>query len=287
MSSDGVRLGIDGGGSKTRFLLVDRDDRELAHIETGPTNWLSIGKQAARESLAQGIRQLPTAPNIVCAGFAGAGRPESAQFFNETLQELIPHARITIETDAFVAYMGAIGVGPGVLLIAGTGSIAIGRKPDGTMIRVGGWGPVFGDEGGGFWIGREAVRAALRAADRGEFPEFVSCIVEALELKSISDAVSLWASGRIGPPHVARLASEILHLHAREPARRIVHDAASHLRALAEAAEKKIGLNGCRRSIVGSVGNSPVMQKLIGLEFNAPIHSPERGAVIWSRSMFP
>jgi N-acetylglucosamine kinase-like BadF-type ATPase len=286
MSLANTRLGIDGGGSKTRFLLVDRDDRELAQIETGPSNWLSIGKDTARESLAQGVARLPAAPDVVCGGFAGAGRPESVQFFSETLRSLLPNARITIETDAFVAYIGAIGIRPGVLLIAGTGSIAIGRKPDGAMLRVGGWGPAFGDEGGGFWIGREAVSAALRAADQGEFPEFVSAVERMLEVKSITDAVSLWAAGRIGAPQVAALAAEIMRRHEQEPARSIIHRAAAHLRALTEAAQKKVGLDDCPRSIVGSVGHASIMQKLIGLEFSAPIHPPERGAIIWSRSVY-
>jgi N-acetylglucosamine kinase-like BadF-type ATPase len=277
-------LGIDGGGSKTRFLLVDRHNRELAQIETGPSNWLSVGKDIARESLKQGVAQLPALPGIVCGGFAGAGRPESAEFFSDTLRSLLPDAQITIETDAFIAYIGAIGVRPGVLLIAGTGSIAIGRRPDGAMIRVGGWGATFGDEGSGFWMGREAVRAALQAADRNEYPDFVSGIARSLGLKSISEVVSLWASGRIGPAQIAALATSIIEQRDEEPARRIVNDAAGHLRALTQAAEKKVALDGCPRSVVGSVGSVPFMRQLIGLEFQSPIHSPERGAVLWSRS---
>src|SRR2546428_8768659 len=104
-------------------------------------------------------------PNIVCAGFAGAARSDSAAFYKQVLESLIPGAQIIIESDAFIASIGAIGIDPGILLIAGTGSIVIGRDMDRTMFRVGGWGPHFCDEGSGFWIGREAVRAALRSAD--------------------------------------------------------------------------------------------------------------------------
>src|SRR6476660_7665456 len=74
-------------------------------------------------------------------------------------------AQVIIESDAFIASIAAIGVDPGILLIAGTGSIVIGRDKDRAMFRIGGWGPHFGDEGSGFWIGREAVRAALRSID--------------------------------------------------------------------------------------------------------------------------
>ena len=96
MITPGSRLGIDGGGSRTRFLQVDSDDRVLARVETGPSNWLSVGRDIARDSLAQGIAQLPGFPDVVCGGFAGAGRPENARFFSDTLQTLLPHARIAI-----------------------------------------------------------------------------------------------------------------------------------------------------------------------------------------------
>src|SRR5256885_3664729 len=101
------------------------------------------------------------------------------------LQSLIPGAQIIIESDAFIASIGSIGIDPGVLLIAGTGSIVIGRDKDRNMFRVGGWGPHFGDEGSGFWIGREAVRAALRSLDTHTSTAFAERVAKALELKSI------------------------------------------------------------------------------------------------------
>src|SRR6476660_7738924 len=158
-------LGIDGGGSKTAFLLVDEYYNEICHLHSGPSNHLSIGNEAAREAIAQGISELTERPDIICAGFAGAGRPESVNFYREILHSLVPEAEIIVESDAFISSIGAIGIDPGILLIAGTGSIVIGREKDRTMFRVGGWGPHFGDEGSGFWIGREAVRAALRSID--------------------------------------------------------------------------------------------------------------------------
>ncbi len=170
-----VYLGIDGGGSKTAFVLEDESGQILGRAETGPSNWLSAGKEEAGRNIAAGIRQLEAVPDVVGCGFAGAGRPEGIQFFKDSLSALLPKAQIFVETDAFISYIGAIGLEPGILLIAGTGSIAIGRRRDGSMIRVGGWGPIFGDEGSGFWIGREAIQAALRANDAGT--ESGVCIV--------------------------------------------------------------------------------------------------------------
>ena len=225
-----IYLGIDGGGSKTQFLLVDDDDRELAHSEAGPSNWSSVGPVVAKESLTGAIRRLPTKPDIVCGGFAGAARAEAAWFYRHTLEELLPKAEILVETDAFVAYVGAIGLGPGVLLIAGTGSIAVARKAGGEMIRVGGWGPFFGDEGSGFWIGREAVRTALRAQDAGEFPDFVRSVRDALGVGTITEVIPAWMSGKIGVPAVASIAAEMFRQYPAEPGARILNDAAAHLR---------------------------------------------------------
>src|SRR5438094_5288094 len=188
-------LGIDGGGSKTTFLLVDEYYNEICHVEAGPSNWLSIGADAAKQAISQGISHLTERPNIVCAGFAGAARSDSAAFYKEVLESLIPGAQIIIESDAFIASIGAIGIDPGILLIAGTGSIVIGRDKDRNMFRVGGWGPYFGDEGSGFWIGREAVRAALRSLDLQASSDFAMRVAKHLTLKSISEVVSAWASG--------------------------------------------------------------------------------------------
>src|SRR5207244_12103701 len=122
---------------------------------------LSVGADAAKQAITQGISRLTERPDIVCAGFAGAARHDSAAFYKDVLESLIPGAQIIIESDAFVASIGAIGVDPGILLIAGTGSIVIGRDKARKMFRIGGWGPYFGDEGSGFWIRREAVGEGL------------------------------------------------------------------------------------------------------------------------------
>ena len=279
-------LGIDGGGSKTSFLLVDEYYNEICHIESGPSNWLSVGADAATQAITQGISYLTERPNIVCAGFAGAARHDSAAFYKEVLESLIPEAQIIIESDAFIASIGAIGVDPGILLIAGTGSIVIGRDKARNMFRIGGWGPYFGDEGSGFWIGREAVREALRSLDLQASTEFSNRIAGRLGLKSISEVVSGWASGKIGVPEIAGLFPEVVSMYPQEPSKSILTQAASHLRSMVEIASKRVGLDDCRRSLSGSVAAHPVMRELMGLEFEQPRHSPEWGAVIWARQHF-
>jgi glucosamine kinase len=277
-------LGIDGGASKTTFLLEDNDGRELARFNTGPSNWLSSGRIRTRESLANGIATLPSSPDVVCGGFAGAGRSEGLEFYRDCLSALLPHARVIIETDAFITYIGALGVRPGVLLIAGTGSIALARKNDGTMIRAGGWGPAFSDEGSGFWIGREAIRDALRAHDAGTSPEFVSMITQALDLQNITLAQAAWKDGKIDVRSVAALASALFAQYPAEPANRILSEAAAKLRDLVEIARYRANLpESCPRSISGSIAAQPAMQRMIGLEFSSPANPPARGAILWAR----
>jgi N-acetylglucosamine kinase len=276
-------LGIDGGGSKTTFLLVDEYYNEVCHLQSGPSNYFSVGADAAREAITQGISHLSERPTIVCAGFAGAGRPESIAFYREVLQSLLPDVQIIIESDAFIASIGAIGIDPGVLLIAGTGSIVIGRDKDRSIFRVGGWGPHFGDEGSGFWIGREAVRTALRSIDTQQPTEFTQSITASLGMKSVAEVVAAWSTGKLGVPEIAGLFPEVVAAYPAEPANRILVEAASHLRSLVELASKRTGIEDCRRSLSGSVASHPIMRQLIGLKFEEPRHSPEWGAVIWAR----
>jgi glucosamine kinase len=101
------------------------------------------GADAAKEAITEGISRLTEQPNIVCAGFAGAARPDSAAFYKEILRSLLPGAQIIIESDAFIASIGALGIDPGILLIAGTGSIIIGRNKGSRHVP--GWrlGPSF------------------------------------------------------------------------------------------------------------------------------------------------
>jgi glucosamine kinase len=198
----------------------------------------------------------------------------------------MPDAQVMVESDAFIALIGAIGVDPGILLIAGTGSIVIGRDKDRSIFRAGGWGPYFGDEGSGFWIGREAIRTALRSIDLQAPGEFAQRIAVKLGLKSISDSAGAWAAGKLGVPEVAGLFPEVIAMYPTEPARQILTDAAFHLRSLVQIALKRAGIDNCRKARSGSVASHSIMRELIGLDFEEPQHSPEWGAVIWARQHF-
>jgi N-acetylglucosamine kinase-like BadF-type ATPase len=277
-------LGIDGGGTKTTFLVTDDEDKEIRRLQTGPSNWLSVGKETAAASIRAGAAQLAELkPDVVCGGFAGAGRPEGLAFYKSVLEPLFPQSKVRIESDAFIAYAGAIGLAPGVLLIAGTGSIAIGRKNDGTMIRVGGWGPHFGDDGGGYWIGREIVRAALQSFDSQKRADFETRISRKLGIQAITDVVSGWGAGTIGVPEIAGLVPEVMTLWPHEPATRILKSAAEHLRWLVETAVQRVAFPNCPVCASGSIALHPVMRQLMQISFAEPIAPAECGAVMLAR----
>ncbi|MFZ0818321.1 MAG: BadF/BadG/BcrA/BcrD ATPase family protein [Candidatus Sulfotelmatobacter sp.] len=164
-------LGIDGGGSKTRCAVGDESSL-LATVAAGPSNVTRVGEARARESLHQAIREACAAGKIdpgqlrrACIGAAGAGREEIASVVRRIVAEVIP-GEIEIVGDMQIALEAAFGAGPGVIVIAGTGSIAYGRDAKGRTARAGGWGFAISDEGSAHWIGREAVSALLRAADQ-------------------------------------------------------------------------------------------------------------------------
>ena len=164
-------LGMDGGGSKTTCAVGD-EASQLEIVTAGPSNITRVGKVRAREALHQAIRQACTAVKITpdqvrgtCIGVAGAGRLDVASAVREMVAELIPGA-IEVVGDMEIALAAAFGAGPGVIVIAGTGSIAYGRDMQGRSARAGGWGFAVSDEGSAHWIGRTSVSTLLRTIDQ-------------------------------------------------------------------------------------------------------------------------
>jgi N-acetylglucosamine kinase-like BadF-type ATPase len=166
-------LGIDGGGTKTTCAVGDAS-KLLATATAGPSNIVRVGPAQTRDSLHGAIRQACAAAGITpeqvvrtCVGGSGAGRPESARIVREILEEVIV-TPIDVVGDMQIALEAAFENGPGVVVIAGTGSIAYGRDRAGRTLRAGGWGYAIGDEGSAHWIARSAIAALLRQSDQDE-----------------------------------------------------------------------------------------------------------------------
>ncbi len=210
-------LGIDGGGTKTRFLLAD-ETKVLAKAMTGGSNIVRLGEEQARDALHSGIRQVCTAAQLnpeqicaVCIGVAGAARPEIAARIRSILAEAnlkAASAKVEIVGDSVIALDAAFGEGPGVIVISGTGSIAYGRDASGRTARAGGWGFAISDEGSGHWIGRRAVASILHAHDQGAETALSSAVLSAWKLSNIDELVQ--EANATPPPDFPRLLRSVL-----------------------------------------------------------------------------
>ena len=169
-------FGADGGGTKTLGILADRAGTELARMQLGPGNPNVAGVDGAARTLLDLIagccdaaRKSPQDIGAAVFGLAGVGSIPVRNKLYEAVRSMIAAKswspmNVTIDTDARIALEGAFGGGPGVVIIAGTGSNLIGKMPDGIVGSVGGWGRVLGDEGGGYYLGLETARAVARAS---------------------------------------------------------------------------------------------------------------------------
>jgi glucosamine kinase len=204
-------LGIDGGGTKTTCALGD-ESRVIAMVTAGPSNMFRVGEQRARESLHEAVKQACATAGIApaeiactCLGASGAGRPEIAFVVRNALAEILPN-QIEVIGDMETSLVAAFDAGPGVIVIAGTGSSAYGRNLHGMTTRAGGWGFAIGDEGSAHWIGREAVRVMLREHDEDpDKPDttFASALCEVWGASSLHE-LALTASA-VPPPDFASL----------------------------------------------------------------------------------
>jgi|SRR5215472_707013 len=165
-------LGFDGGGTKTECVLLNAGGAVASEGRGGPANPLRSGYETTFSSLreaavaALGVANArPGEIASVCAGLAGGGRRSVVRRMMIFLSREFPEAVTHIATDYEIALEAAVDSGPGIVLIAGTGSVAYGRNAKGETARAGGYGPWIGDEGSAFEIGRRAVSAVARTRD--------------------------------------------------------------------------------------------------------------------------
>jgi N-acetylglucosamine kinase-like BadF-type ATPase len=164
-------LGVDGGGTKTHAIVADNQQRVMGEGTAGPSNPLRVGMGDAAAAVREAIEKACTAAavtraDIVAAevGLAGVKHEDTRERMCEMLMGLGINL-LEVVTDAQIALYGATGGAPGVVVIAGTGSICSGVNARGRLLGAGGWGPIAGDEGSGSWIARRALQRVARAAD--------------------------------------------------------------------------------------------------------------------------
>jgi N-acetylglucosamine kinase-like BadF-type ATPase len=171
-----IFAGVDGGGTKTHAVVMDGKDNILGEGHAGPSNPLRVGITVAAAAIREAIDRACAAARIrrseivaIEIGLAGARRKELSARMEEALRTL-GIRELEVVGDAEIALFGATDGEPGVVVIAGTGSVSCGINARRRSVRAGGWGPMAGDEGGGSWISRRALSAIAHAAD-GRGPE--------------------------------------------------------------------------------------------------------------------
>jgi glucosamine kinase len=211
-----IVIGVDGGGTRTRATVADAHGTPMASVEGGPSavrrgevdrSATVIASLVAEALAAAGITG--AIPSVLSIGVAGVGREPERHALWQALVDRELADDVVVHTDAMIALDDAFGDGPGILLLAGTGSVAHGRGPTGIVARCGGWGPVCGDEGSGAWIGRRALSVVTGAAD-GREPEtaLTGVIVATTEVATVDDLIA-WAAGAT-PADLAALAPAVL-----------------------------------------------------------------------------
>ncbi len=259
-----ILLAIDGGGSRTRCLAITRAGHTLGTGESGPSNHLLVDLAIVRASLEEAINAALAQARLkrddvacISAGLAGVDYDGSGAAEMEELFCEMGFARAVINGDMAIAYAGALGGVPGVLALAGTGSVILGIDANGRRVKIGGWGPVYGDEGSAYRIAQHALTSAARAYDgRGPQTALLPAVTQALGLNDFRETVTRIYSKNMEPREIATL-SRVVYETAEagdEVARNIFTEAGENLAEGVAAALRQLGLTG-ERPVVSYQGS--------------------------------
>ena len=284
-------------------LLADRTGIVLARGRGEGSNQNVIGIDNAARNIADLIANLASMSGRAVSeigsavlGLAGAGAERDRQVLVEAIQARLgamgqPHIPLSIKTDGRIALEGAFNGGPGVVAVAGTGSVVMGKAPDGTTMSIGGWGRVIGDEGSGYFIGLEALKAVSREIDgRGESGRLRISLSSRFGLETRERIIAAVYREKFDIPSVApavldaaengdRAALGILDLAAREFSPQVV------------AAVDRLGLEGGTGIVMigGLIDHDTIYARMLAEEirksspavnFRAPLNGPAHGALL-------
>lgn len=245
-----ILLGVDGGGTKTQAIITDEEGQTLGEGLAGPSNPLRVGVSDAaaavrtavdRACVAAGVRRTDIASAEV--GLAGVRRNDLKERMADALRSL-GISSIEVVTDADIALYGATGGKPGLVLIAGTGSICCGKNARRKHVCAGGWGPLAGDEGSGSWIARRALQAVAQATDgRGAATRLDEAACHYFNVATPDDlSLAIYAAGMTND-RIAGFARHVIEAAAEQHdavASGIVGDAGRELAAAARTVIRKL-----------------------------------------------
>ena len=289
-------LGVDGGGTKTICIAIDRDGKRLGCGRAESSNRNSVGDADARKNLASAInlalddaaRMHPSsAKNVsaICLGMSGVGRADDRALVASWVEEILPGVPQQIQNDAVIALAsGTKGALYGIVIISGTGMIAYGFDAHGREERVGGWGPQLGEGGSGYAIGAALLHAVTAAVDgTGPPTALQEALLHKLALQSPQELIP-WAYAEEGWHHIAALAPLVFEQAQADDAvaTRIIEDAVSSLVNSATALLKKLDFGTTNFPIVLAGGlmkraelYKPLKERLLEIAPHATITKPQ------------
>lgn len=300
---------MDGGGTKTHAVITDLHGTILAEHVAGPSNFQIIGVDKAAETIFSLIEMCCESVNcgikniasVVC-GLTGAGRVGDQQRMADGLKKFAVSKKsklkkIIIESDARIALEGAFKGDAGIILIAGTGSIAFGKDAKGNVHRVGGWGRMLGDEGSGYFLGRLGLTAVTRHIDgRGEKTILTAMIAKEFGLTDQTAIINAVYKNNFDIASVAPLVLKAAEKKDQVCATIIetaVIELAEHIRVagskISPQSSKKVKTKIHVSLIGGLIANDTLISRLLkqylvynqpNTEIIPPMASPSYGAVV-------
>ncbi|HEX8183415.1 MAG TPA: BadF/BadG/BcrA/BcrD ATPase family protein [Blastocatellia bacterium] len=294
-------LGIDGGGTKTHAIVTDGACRILGEGFSGASNPLRVGLEEAVSHIEHGVRDACAQARIkleevtsACAAIAGVNHSIHFHTMKDALDQALGLGVLELVTDARAALEGALDGHAGIVLIAGTGSIAMGVNEAGEQARSGGWGPTISDEGSGYDIARRALKAVISSFD-GRSPRTVLSerILNKLRISSAADLPGVIYNSDSESVEIASLAELVTGAahDGDDVARDILSGAGRELGELVVSVVKRLGLESklFRVACVGSVFKSgelvvsPLREAVLrvapGAEIGPPLFPPTIGAI--------
>lgn len=299
---ENVVIGADGGGTKTEVILVKENGLIINKLVGGSTNFQAIGGEKLKSEILSLIDKLlkksgvnETGISQIFLGLAGAGRKSDQEAITKLFNDTVYKNMVRIDTDAKIALAGAFGNRPGIILIAGTGAICFGMDESKTVIRSGGWGYLLGDEGSGYYMGREAIIAALKDFDgRGEHTSLRKILETKFNLNTVDMIIPMIYQNKIDRITIANLTPVVFEEAKKGDviASQIVKTTGKELGKLVKAVcqRMKLASSNIQVALIGSLFKQreilidSISEELQGnsytFDFIDPEFSPSIGAAI-------
>jgi len=293
-------IGVDAGGTKTECIIADADGNILSEVTTLGGNPLIIGIGKSAENILTAINECNKKIKVnydevsmAVIGSAGTGRKEDADKMLNELKRTSNIRNIKVTTDANIALEGAFSGSPGCILIAGTGSIIYGKDERGKLHRVGGFGSIIGDQGGGYSIGRKGLTAVSKELDgRGNKTLLTELVKEKFNIKNFDGLIAGVYNKKLPVPDAAPLVIQAAE-QDDEAAIKILNDESGELIEHIIAIKKKLKLEKLKLAFSGSlIGNKNyysnllrkrIKEELKFVEVTEAENSPAAGAVLLAK----